>query len=236
MRLLTLERLRIILVLAIWPVIICTKARIRIKALIDLKLIKLHWLIRRKHLLRIIVVAVARVVIVHNHLILVRIRVLMILEALHWRLLVKLEVVRLVGLIPPLLILLLRILFVHVIRSDLEIVKVLENVWWMTLAYHVQRLFEVMEHNLSRLLKACHLYFDYVSNALFVILYILNAFVVLNHSGDTQIQTAKHYPLLYILNKGQNIGIFLESAHINNISIDKPIANALSAIAQDLMI
>lgn len=57
----------------------------------------------------------------------------------------------------------------------------------MVLADHVEGLFKVMQNYFTRLFKACHLYFHYVSDALFIVLDIFDALIILDHSRDTQV-------------------------------------------------
>lgn len=87
------------------------------------------------------------------------------------------------------LVLLLAGIFVEVlfeleVRSWIELAT-LEYMGWMILADHVEGLFKVMQDYFARLFKACHLHLHYVSDALFIVLDIFDALVILDHSGDT---------------------------------------------------
>ena len=112
----------------------------------------------------------------------------------------------------------------------------LEHMGWVILADHVEGLFKVMQDYFARLFKACHLHLHYVSDALFIVLDIFDALVVLDHSRDTQVQTAKDNSLLDVLDKCQNICINLKRACVNDVPVYEAIANALSGIAQDLVV
>ena len=76
------------------------------------------------------------------------------------------------------------VLFELEVRSWIELAT-LEYMGWVILADHVEGLFKVMQDYFTRLFKACHLHLHYVSDALFIVLDIFDALVVLDHSRDT---------------------------------------------------
>ena len=100
----------------------------------------------------------------------------------------------------------------------------------MTLANDVQWLLYILEDNLARLLKACHLDFDNFSNWFFVLFDILDAFIILDHPWDPKIKATEHNPLLYVLDKGQDIGLNIKGTDIYDVSVDETIADAFSRV------
>lgn len=112
----------------------------------------------------------------------------------------------------------------------------LEYMWRMILADHVEGLFKVMQNYFTRLFKACHLHLHYVSDALFIVLDIFDALIILDHSRDTEVQTAKDDSLLDVLDKCQNVCINLERTRVYDIPVYEAITNALSGVAQDLVV
>ena len=106
----------------------------------------------------------------------------------------------------------------------------------MTLAYDIQWLLNVLKNYLARFFKTCDLHFDNFTNTFLVFLYISDAVVILDHSRDTKVEAAKYDSVLYILDKGQDVGVDLKIVHVQDIAIDESIANTFPGITQDLVI
>jgi hypothetical protein len=78
------------------------------------------------------------------------------------------------------------VLFEIEVGSLIELAT-LEYMGWVILAYHVQGLFKVMQHYFARLFEACHLYLHYITDALFIVLDVFDALVVLDDSRDAKV-------------------------------------------------
>ena len=89
------------------------------------------------------------------------------------------------------LVLLLARIFVDVlfeleVRSLFELAT-LEYMGRVILANHVEGLLKVMQDYFTRLFEACHLHLYYVPDALFIVLNVFDALVVLDHAGYTEV-------------------------------------------------
>ena len=100
----------------------------------------------------------------------------------------------------------------------------------------VERLLSISKDDLSSLLEASYLDFDYLSNAFLVVLDISDALVVLDDPRDTEVEAAEHDPLLDVLDEGQNICVYLESIDVDDVSVDEAVSNAFAGVCQNLMV
>ena len=106
----------------------------------------------------------------------------------------------------------------------------------MILCNVVQWLFNISKDNFATLFEACHLNTHDFTDTLFIFFDILDAFVIFDHSGDAEVQTAKDNFLLNVFNKSQDICVDFESANFVNISVNEAVTNALSSVTEYLMV
>ena len=64
---------------------------------------------------------------------------------------------------------------------------------------------------------------------------IFDTHIVLYYTGNAKIQTAEDDSGLDVLDEGQNVGSDLKTAHVANISVYKPVSNALPRVTQNLV-
>ena len=106
----------------------------------------------------------------------------------------------------------------------------------MNLAETVQRLLCVSEDYFSALFEASDLDVDDFSDAFLVILYVFDAFVILDDPTDSKVDTAEDNFFLDVFDESQYLGVNFESVYIYKISVNEPVTNALPSIAQDFMV
>lgn len=106
----------------------------------------------------------------------------------------------------------------------------------MTCTDNVERLLLVLQDYFAVLLEAFDLDFDYLTYAFSVVFDVLDAVVVLDNPRNAKVEATEHNLLLNVLDESLDVCINAQSCHVFDIPVDERVPNALSGVAQDLVV